>query len=302
MKYSGKAFTKARPAPAGQRPPRVAGPHRQRGDGNHQQVGAGSQPPQPQRRGDDGRSARGIAGQRPRGPDAHAQVRADGQHGRGRERELIAAEAGDPQRGRGHQHQQQAAGLLDRDRNGLDDRVGDGEPSLVAKRGGRGNFPHGQRAALWDDASREAGRRGHDLHGGSSRRRHVHRASGRRADRDARGPDDEVVLIGNRAVAPELADRWAGRLHIAGARRRYVWMQRDAARLLESDGRRPGAVPQLPGAAGVALPVRDGRARPGHLPDAAVLHAGQARGHGAPAARRDPGRGGRGHRVGGVAR
>ncbi|HVT10504.1 MAG TPA: glycosyltransferase family 1 protein, partial [Polyangia bacterium] len=50
------------------------------------------------------------------------------------------------------------------------------------------------------------------------------------------GADDDVALIGNRAVAPELAERWAGRLHIAGARRRYVWMQRDAARLLESTG------------------------------------------------------------------
>ncbi len=50
------------------------------------------------------------------------------------------------------------------------------------------------------------------------------------------GPDDDVVLIGNRAVAPELAARWANRLHIDGARRRYVWMQRDAARLLERTG------------------------------------------------------------------
>ncbi len=50
------------------------------------------------------------------------------------------------------------------------------------------------------------------------------------------GPDDQVILIGNRAVAPELAERWAGRLRIAGARRRYLWMQRDAARLLEQSG------------------------------------------------------------------
>jgi len=50
------------------------------------------------------------------------------------------------------------------------------------------------------------------------------------------GPQDDVVLIGNRAVAPELARRWAGRLHIGGARRRYLWMQRDAARLLEQTG------------------------------------------------------------------
>jgi glycosyltransferase involved in cell wall biosynthesis len=50
------------------------------------------------------------------------------------------------------------------------------------------------------------------------------------------GPDDDLVLIGNRAVAPELAERWAGRLRIAGARRRYVWMQRDAGRLLEQAG------------------------------------------------------------------
>ncbi len=50
------------------------------------------------------------------------------------------------------------------------------------------------------------------------------------------GAADEVVLIGNRAVAPELAARWAGRLHIGGARRRYLWMQRDAGRLLERTG------------------------------------------------------------------
>ncbi|HXJ19716.1 MAG TPA: glycosyltransferase family 1 protein [Polyangia bacterium] len=47
------------------------------------------------------------------------------------------------------------------------------------------------------------------------------------------GPDDDLVLIGNRAVAPELARRWAGRLHIGGARRRYLWIQTDAGRLLE---------------------------------------------------------------------
>jgi glycosyltransferase involved in cell wall biosynthesis len=50
------------------------------------------------------------------------------------------------------------------------------------------------------------------------------------------GPDDDLVLIGNRAVAPELARRWAGRLHIAGARRRYLWIQTDAGRLLEQTG------------------------------------------------------------------
>jgi len=50
------------------------------------------------------------------------------------------------------------------------------------------------------------------------------------------GPDDDVVLIGNRAVAPELAQRWAGRLRLGGAPRRYVWMQRDAAGLLEATG------------------------------------------------------------------
>ncbi|MFL5308243.1 MAG: glycosyltransferase [Polyangia bacterium] len=50
------------------------------------------------------------------------------------------------------------------------------------------------------------------------------------------GPDDDVILIGNRAVAPDLVDRWAGRLHVAGTRHRHVWMQRDAPRLLESAG------------------------------------------------------------------
>jgi glycosyltransferase involved in cell wall biosynthesis len=46
-------------------------------------------------------------------------------------------------------------------------------------------------------------------------------------------PGDEVTLIGNRALAPATAEKWAGRLRTEGAPLRYLWMQRDAARMLE---------------------------------------------------------------------
>jgi glycosyltransferase involved in cell wall biosynthesis len=50
------------------------------------------------------------------------------------------------------------------------------------------------------------------------------------------GPGDEVVLIGNRALAPAAAEKWAGCLRTSGAQLRYLWMQRDAARMLEEVG------------------------------------------------------------------
>jgi len=49
-------------------------------------------------------------------------------------------------------------------------------------------------------------------------------------------PGDEVTLIGNRALAPAAAEKWAGRLRTGGAQLRYLWMQRDAGRMLEEAG------------------------------------------------------------------
>jgi glycosyltransferase involved in cell wall biosynthesis len=49
-------------------------------------------------------------------------------------------------------------------------------------------------------------------------------------------PGDEIALIGNRALAPIPAQKWAGRVRTAGAPIRYVWMQRDAGPLIEEAG------------------------------------------------------------------
>jgi glycosyltransferase involved in cell wall biosynthesis len=49
-------------------------------------------------------------------------------------------------------------------------------------------------------------------------------------------PGDEVTLIGNRELAPAAAQKWAGRLRTGGVRLRYLWMQRDAGRMLEEAG------------------------------------------------------------------
>jgi glycosyltransferase involved in cell wall biosynthesis len=49
---------------------------------------------------------------------------------------------------------------------------------------------------------------------------------------DTRAPGDDVVLLSNRAPAPELADRWAPHLHVCGPSVRAVWMQSGAPRLL----------------------------------------------------------------------
>ena len=113
-------------------------------------------------------------------------------------------------------------------------------------------------------------------------------------------PGDEVTLIGNRALAPAAAEKWAGRLRTGGA---------GAPLPLDATGRRPDArggrrrlrpLPQLPGAAGRALPVRQRRARSGAHPDAAVLQRPQARAHAAAPADRRARRGGGRHRLGGI--
>jgi glycosyltransferase involved in cell wall biosynthesis len=49
-------------------------------------------------------------------------------------------------------------------------------------------------------------------------------------------PGDEIALIGNRALAPIPARKWAGRVQTDGAPIRYIWMQRDAGRLLQEAG------------------------------------------------------------------
>jgi glycosyltransferase involved in cell wall biosynthesis len=49
-------------------------------------------------------------------------------------------------------------------------------------------------------------------------------------------PGDEVALIGNRELAPLPAEKWAGRVRTDGARIRYIWMQRDAGRMIEEVG------------------------------------------------------------------
>jgi glycosyltransferase involved in cell wall biosynthesis len=58
-----------------------------------------------------------------------------------------------------------------------------------------------------------------------------------------RDPEDDLVLISNRRPAPELADRWAHCLRVAGAPVRALWMQRDAPRLLAEAGADVGAFP-----------------------------------------------------------
>ncbi|HEY8926825.1 MAG TPA: glycosyltransferase family 1 protein [Polyangia bacterium] len=49
-------------------------------------------------------------------------------------------------------------------------------------------------------------------------------------------PGDDVFLIGNRPLGADVMAKWAGRVRIGGAPIRYVWMQRDAARLLAEGG------------------------------------------------------------------
>jgi glycosyltransferase involved in cell wall biosynthesis len=49
-------------------------------------------------------------------------------------------------------------------------------------------------------------------------------------------PGDDVFLIGNRPLGPDVMAKWAGRVRTGGAPIRYVWMQTDAARLLAEGG------------------------------------------------------------------
>jgi glycosyltransferase involved in cell wall biosynthesis len=49
---------------------------------------------------------------------------------------------------------------------------------------------------------------------------------------ETRSPHDEVLLLSNRAPAPELAARWAPHLQVGGLGVRALWMQHDVPRLL----------------------------------------------------------------------
>jgi glycosyltransferase involved in cell wall biosynthesis len=51
-----------------------------------------------------------------------------------------------------------------------------------------------------------------------------------------RAPGDDVVLISNGKPAAELVDRWQRYMHTGGVPVRSIWMQRDAARLLDEAG------------------------------------------------------------------
>ena len=104
---------------------------------------------------------------------------------------------------------------------------------------------------------------------------HRHRAARRRGgpDRQPRAGAGRRRASGATACAP------------AAFALRYLWMQRDAGRMLEAAGRRLRALPQLPGAAGRPLPVRQRGPRSGAHPNAAVLQPPQARAHAAAACR-----------------
>ena len=101
---------------------------------------------------------------------------------------------------------------------------------------------------------------------------HRHRAARRRGHAD-RQP---------RAGARAAARKWAGRLRTGGAQLRYLWMQRDAGRMLEEAGADFALFPNYLAPLASALPLRQRRARPGAHPDAAVL---QRRANGAHARR-----------------
>ena len=49
-------------------------------------------------------------------------------------------------------------------------------------------------------------------------------------------PGDDIVLIGNRQLPADVADKWAGRLRTGGVPVRYLWMQTDAGRMLAETG------------------------------------------------------------------
>ncbi len=114
-------------------------------------------------------------------------------------------------------------------------------------------------------------------------------------------PGDEVVLIGNRKLGPDVTEKWAGRLRIGGAPVRYLWMQTDAPAHAARCRRRLRRLPELPGAAGRALPLPQHRPRPGADPHAGVLQHAQAPARARVAADRVAVGGGGRHRVGGLA-
>jgi glycosyltransferase involved in cell wall biosynthesis len=60
---------------------------------------------------------------------------------------------------------------------------------------------------------------------------------------ETRAPGDELVLISNRALAPEITRRWASNLHVEGVASRALWMQTDAPRLLAELGADVAAFP-----------------------------------------------------------
>ena len=66
---------------------------------------------------------------------------------------------------------------------------------------------------------------------------------------ETRAPGDELLLLSNRAPAPELAARWAPHLHVEGLPLRALWMQADVPRLLSRVGADVAAFPNY----GVAL-------------------------------------------------
>jgi glycosyltransferase involved in cell wall biosynthesis len=53
---------------------------------------------------------------------------------------------------------------------------------------------------------------------------------------ETRRPADEVVLISNRAPAPELQGRWAPHLRVSGLPVRMAWMQAEVPRILGEEG------------------------------------------------------------------
>jgi glycosyltransferase involved in cell wall biosynthesis len=60
---------------------------------------------------------------------------------------------------------------------------------------------------------------------------------------ETRSAGDDVVLLSNRTPAPELADRWAARMRIAGPPVRALWMQSTVPRMLAEAGADLGVFP-----------------------------------------------------------
>ena len=68
-------------------------------------------------------------------------------------------------------------------------------------------------------------------------------------------PGDEVVLIGNRKLGPDVTEKWAGRLRIGGAPVRYIWMQTDAPRMLRDVGADFAVFPNYLAPLGAPCPI-----------------------------------------------